>query len=173
VKKIDLAYLAGILDADGYFTIKRSTYSVRVKKDSHNPIFSERIGIKQVAFQAIKILHENFGGYYRVEKPSAKNGKPLHCFQVTNLKAIKLAKAVYPYLKIKKEQCKLLFDLREISKSPRIHNGTYRILKHHCGKDIKVRNLAIDPVVLAKKELLFRRIKELNDNRHYFEQFRK
>jgi len=61
--KLELAYLAGIMDADGYFTIKKSTYGMRVIKNCKNPCYFERTGIKQVQREAIDLIHNNFGGY--------------------------------------------------------------------------------------------------------------
>ena len=69
-----LAYLAGVMDSDGYFTIKRSTYNIRKLKDSKNPTYSERIGLKQVHPFAVHTIHRLFGGYYHIQKPSTKNG---------------------------------------------------------------------------------------------------
>ena len=113
MKKIDIAYLAGVMDSDGYFTIKKSTYNIRRFKDSKNPQYSEKCGIKQVQPQAVKFIYENFGGYYRIEKPSSKNGKPLNSISLTNRKAHIFIKTIYPYLRIKKSQAQILLKLRQ------------------------------------------------------------
>ena len=134
MKQTDLAYLAGIFDADGTIGIKRSTYAIRVTGDSSQPTFSERIHIRQVDRQALELLSETFGGNIGVEKPSAPGGKPLFRWGQTDRKAAAALKAMLPYLRIKKRQaenCLHLRTLKEKSKKVRYarsrgHVGTAR-----------------------------------------------
>lgn len=148
--EITKAYLAGCLDCDGYFTIKRSTYAMRVRGDAHNPIYSEKVGLKQVTPQVVDLLSEHFAGYRRIEKPSAQNGKPLHAWSVTDKQAIKCIAAVLPYLKIKRQQAELLLQLRE----------SKEITKHY-----RMVGSNVSPEESAKRESLFNQIKQLNDSR--------
>jgi hypothetical protein len=164
MRKIELAYLAGVMDSDGYFTIHHNTRNIRIIKDSKNPTHSEKCGIKQTQPQAIKLIHKNFGGYYRIEKSTAEKGKPLHSLSLTNQKAYKFIKAIYPFLRIKKAQVKILFRLRKS-----LNEGRKRqIIVYH-----KNRWGVIKPFkmyVLSKKQIdfrnsLIREIKSLNDIR--------
>lgn len=118
-----LAYLAGVIDSDGYIGIKRSTYAMRVTKDSKQPIYSERICVKQVEPQAVELFHATFGGTLTKAKPNARRGRPLHSWQVTDKKAAAVCAALLPYLRIKAEQarnCLALRDAKEASKSERV-----------------------------------------------------
>lgn len=121
-----LAYCAGIIDADGTIGIKKNTYSMRIIGDSTQPSYSERICVKQVEAEAIDLLHKIFGGYRFTSKPSTKNGKLLHGWQVTDLKATKTLTMVLPHLRIKKAQainCLNLRVLKDISKEKRVAKG--------------------------------------------------
>ena len=146
------AYLAGILDADGYFTIKRSTYHMRVRGDSSVPVFSEKVGMKQVVPIAIDLLHEYFGGYKRIEKPSAKNGKPLHAWSVTDKKACNLVRTLLPYLRIKRKQAELLIELRKSKEVKRIQDGTFD-MTNRWGTVVTMPRRIVDPREIKKKSL--------------------
>lgn len=118
-----LAYCAGIVDADGTIGIKRSTYSMRVVGDSAQASYSERVCVKQVEPHAVDLLLETFGGYRFTAKPTAKRGKTLQGWQVTDMKAAAFLRAVLPYLRIKRNQadnCLLLRAVKDASKKQRV-----------------------------------------------------
>ena len=159
-----LSYLAGCLDCDGWFTIKRSTYAMRVTKDAGQPVYSERIGLKQVTPEVVDLLHEYFGGYRRIEKPSAKNGKPLYAWSVSDRNAIICAEAVLPYLKVKAKQAHLLVELRVIKGQARVQSGTYEMV-NRWGSSVTMPRRIVSADAIAAKEKLFNEIKSLNDSR--------
>ena len=63
--KLIHAYLAGIMDGEAYIGIKKSHRS----HGCINAIYHERIQIRMVDEQAIKLFRETFGGSYYKEKP--------------------------------------------------------------------------------------------------------
>jgi hypothetical protein len=109
-----LAYLAGVIDSDGSISVRRSTYSQRVRKDSGAPTYSERVTVKQVTPEAVDLLHETFGGYRFTSSPSAKRGRPLHGWEVTNRKASTALTALLPSLRIKRGQAENCLALRKL-----------------------------------------------------------
>jgi hypothetical protein len=119
-KKETLIYLAGCLDCDGYISIKKSTYAMRVRKDATNPVYSEKIGFVQVKPEIPNLFKELFGGMVRACKSRHENRKDIYRWQCTDNQAAEAVKALYPYLRIKKQQATSLLELRE-SKNP-----TYR-----------------------------------------------
>lgn len=122
-----LAYLAGIIDADGTIGIKRSTYAKRVRKDATQAIYSERICLKQVRHEAVDLLFETFGGSRYTEKSYSKNGKPLHVWQVSDLKAANCARRIRPYLRLKYLQADVCLELRALKeKSKKVRNARGR-----------------------------------------------
>lgn len=110
---IILSYLAGAMDSDGHFTIGKSSYSMRVRKDATNFIYSEKIGLKQVTPEIPKLLHETFGGHIRVEKPQTVNSKSLVAWFAANKIAAQACNMLLPYLKVKTRQVEKLIELRE------------------------------------------------------------
>src|SRR3990167_6039839 len=142
------------MDADGFFTVKRNTYGVRVLKDCGNPTYCERVGIKQVQKEAIELIYKHFGGCFRIEKPSAKNGKPLFCVQLVNQKAHRFVKAVLPYLRIKKAQAMILLELRESLNSPRKGRRSIVRLNRWGGKSEFLQSFVDDETIQFRESLL-------------------
>lgn len=154
MNKIDLAYLAGVIDSDGTIGIKRNTYSMRVVGDSTQPTYSERICVKQVEPHAINLLRETFGGTLYYGKPGAKKGRRLYVWQVTDKKAFAALTAMLPFLRIKRKQAQACIDLRKIkeaSKSLRVAKG-----RGHAGSAYR------SPEMSAQMEALKILISELN-----------
>lgn len=125
-----LAYLAGAIDSDGSIGIKRSTYHRRVRGDASNPTYSERVMLKQVTPQIPTLLKECFGGTYRLENASTRDGKPLYSFQVTDKQAAEACRLLLPYLRVKHRQAEIVLELRE-SKDSRYQRVSYWFVKEH------------------------------------------
>lgn len=124
IEPIVLAYLAGAMDSDGYFTIKRSTYHMRVRGDAKNPVFSEKIGLHQVTPEVPHLLKECFGGVCSLSKPANENSKALWRFTATDKNAAIACEMLLPYLRIKRKQAETLLELRE-SKTPKYEQLAY------------------------------------------------
>lgn len=125
MEKTTLAYLAGAMDSDGHFSIKRNTYSMRVVNDSNQPSYSERVGLKQVTPQVPELLKGAFGGYLSFQKASTKNGKPLIGWSGSDRVAAECARSLLPYLRIKRNQVELLLELRATKEDPELRKMAY------------------------------------------------
>jgi hypothetical protein len=55
MRKTDLAYIAGVLDADGTIGIKRATYAARVIKDCKQASYTEQM---EALYQKAKQLNK-------------------------------------------------------------------------------------------------------------------
>jgi hypothetical protein len=119
-----LAYLAGAMDSDGSFGIRRKTYSMRTRGDL-SPGYSERVGLKQVTPEVPQLLKETFGGGVGVSKPGTKNSRPLWHWGATDRIAADAAKALLPFLRIKKRQVELLLELRSTKDDSRYQRLAY------------------------------------------------
>lgn len=112
------AYLAGSLDADGCFGIKKSTHHIRKKKDAFNATYYERVALKQVTPQVPKLLHDTFGGSLRQEKSGGPNRKTLWAWSATGHVANNVVRCVLPHLRIKSPQAECLLELRKTFDAP-------------------------------------------------------
>ena len=121
-----LAYLAGAIDSDGTIGIKRSTYAMRVTKDSAQPTYSERLALRQVTPAIPKLLRATFGGSLYITKPSTLHGRPLLSWNITDQKAAACLRALLPYLRVKRAQAENALHLRGVkdtSKRARVARG--------------------------------------------------
>lgn len=165
LSELEKAYLAGVMDSDGWFTIKRDTYAMRVRGDAGCPIFQERLGIKQVTPQAIDMLYKEFGGYRRIEKPSTRRGKPLYAWSVVCQKAVDVVYDLLPYLRIKRPQAETLLALHKFKMQPR---QGHRISTHldRWGNMTDFRQAVLSQEQILEREALYEQIKSLNDTRN-------
>ena len=128
--KLVLSYLAGAMDSDGFFSIKKSTYGKRVKKDCYNATYHATMGLKQVHPDVPNLLKSTFGGHVRICKPQTQNSKELWSYAATNKKAGDACRLLLPYLLIKKEQAKAILELRE-SKDTKYSQHSYWFKKEN------------------------------------------
>lgn len=162
-KKEKLAYLAGLVDGEGYIGIKRSkpykpNNEISVK-------YHARIQVRMVDEIGIKLLKETLGGWYYKEKPSCNNGRPLYCFQASDKSAASILEKLLPYLIIKKRQAKTVLELTEMKKQTYKHRTKivgYRQMKHWTGKIIQMPNLAYSDEFVSQMESLWQQCINLN-----------
>lgn len=113
----ELAYCAGVVDSDGCISVKRSTYSMRVLKEAKQPLYSERICVKQI--EAVTLLKDLFGGNLRLEQPRGPNNRMMYCWNITDLRAANALAALRPYIRIKGKQADNCLRLREMKTESR------------------------------------------------------
>ena len=137
---------------------------MRARNDAYQPVFSEKIGLKQTSPEIVNMLTQYFGGYKCIEKPSTKRGKPLHAWSVSDRKAITVIKTLGNYLTIKHKQAMILLELRGLKELPRIQQGTF-IMLNRWNKPVIMPRRIVALNVIQAKEQLFNQIKTLNDSR--------
>lgn len=105
-----LAYLAGCLDSDGFFTIRRDTRSMKAK--SRTPTHVAMVGLRQVTPQVPSLLQQTFGGHISITRSTASNGRDLIGWVVTARAAMTVCELLLPHLRIKPRQAQILIDLQ-------------------------------------------------------------
>lgn len=107
-KELKIAYLAGVLDSDGWFTIHKNTLS------SANPIYSPKVGINQCEGAAIKLAQELYGGKISVidyTQQDRFSPKPMfHWSSIADTIEVMLTELI-PHLRIKVKQAEVLLRL--------------------------------------------------------------
>lgn len=141
-----IAYLAGLIDGEGYVGIKRT-----MRRDATSPIYHERIQVRMVHEGAIALLAATLGGNYYREKSHANNGRPLFCYQASDAKAAAILERVLPYLIVKRESAENVLRLRASKNDPRarLRGG-------------RTQRRLMDAEVLAERESIYLRAKDLN-----------
>lgn len=155
-----LAYLAGLADGEAYIGIKK-TKPYKHLWGRVNPGYHERIQIRMVDEPAIRLLAETLGGWYYKEKPSVAKGRPLFCYQVSDLAAAKICVLLLPFLRVKRVQAETVLRLRQ-SKDTAKRIKTSVTCKSRWGTPMTgMRSLHSDETV-ALRESLWLRCRELN-----------
>lgn len=143
--QLTLAYLAGIVDGEGYIGIKRG-----MRKDCVSPIFHERIQVRMINEEAIRLLTETLGGNYYRESMAQRRGRQLFCWQASDAHAAGVLLALLPYLRIKKGNAVAALALRDSKADPRARRR---------GSPAK---RVMEPAVIAHRQELYERCKALN-----------
>lgn len=161
MKKIDLAYIAGIVDGEGYVGIKKA----KLRKDCKNPGYHARLQIRMVDEEAIQFIASTLGGWYYPEKPHAKNGKPLFCYQASDKKAGDILKVLLPYLRVKKGPALNVLELRNLQSQGSQHRTKITGTKNFPNKYGTAREvpcLSFSDEYISRCESLYLLAKELN-----------
>lgn len=122
-KKILYAYLAGIVDGEGYVGIKKSTWGMKNRPDVKSPTYHERVQIKMNNPVVLEMFKKEFGGsFYKDSKIYQRKGsyhtnKIMYCYQATDKIASIILKSLLPFLHIKKEQAICCLKLRKSKES--------------------------------------------------------
>lgn len=149
--QLELAYLAGAMDADGFISMTKRTLRGCTT-------YSEFIGLAQVTDTVPMLLRSLFGGYIQLRKRAdtrAANWRPIYYWAATTRNAANAIKALRPYLKVKTEQADLVLALRRSKELPAKRRRAVRV---------GVRAVALNPEVVAEREAFYAKIKRLNHN---------
>lgn len=139
-----LAYLAGIVDGEGYIGVKR----VAPARDRVTPSFHARIAVKMADREAVDLLLATFGGTLRDEPATAPGGRPMVGWQVFDVGAERVLRALLPYLRVKRASALVALELRDLQATSRQHrtkvigsrrfpnqHGTVRVIPTLCLSD--------------------------------------
>jgi hypothetical protein len=152
-KMAQVAYLAGIVDGEGSFTIRKKTYS------NGRTLYTPRITIGMNDARPLDLAYGMFGGAIRARRTTGTNVPCIFHWEISCTKAKKAAKILLPYLRVKPDQARLLIDMQtriEIGKK----NRTWSIKS---GKN------SIDPLPdheLQVRKEMWLKMKELNSPRN-------
>jgi len=160
MKKVDIAYIAGIVDGEGYIGIKKTkAYKCQ---DRQTNGYHARIQIRMVDEPAIKFIAENLGGWYYAEKPHSENGRPLFCYQSSDKSAETILKILLPYLKVKKESAKTVLNLRKLQSKGKNYRTKITGYRTAFGRKDKIPSFSFSDDYVQMCESHYLRCKELN-----------
>jgi len=163
MQKTTLAYLAGIVDGEGYVGIKRSqAYRCQGRQ---TPGYHARIQVRMVDEPAVAMLHKAFAGSLYREKPHCNNGRPLYCWCVSDAQAEKTCRALFPFLRVKRPQAKLIFRLRRAQANGKRHRTKvvgFHIMPHWTGCPVKIPNLRFSDAYVARLDAMWSDMRKLN-----------
>ena len=126
MKKTELAYLAGIIDGDGFISIRPVNNTRKI---------AIHIGVVSTDLPLLEWIVERFGGYvYHRPAPKKKpHWKTKYEWRLQHQHIVPVLKSIMPYLIIKKEHARLAIKFRE----------TYRCIYRPLPDSIYQKRLAI------------------------------
>lgn len=143
--RADLAYIAGLIDAEGCFRIKKW----QPKREGRNESFVISLEIGNTKFPIFPWLIERFGGSVIYRKPTTQRNNPMIIWSLSSDALYQFAKNIFPFLRVKKERCEKLIHFHQTN----IPNGGDR-------NSSEFRNHICDLLVTRKK--LFDEFQVLN-----------
>ena len=163
VTDIELSYIAGIIDGEGYIGIKKSkAYKCQGRK---TPGYHARIQVRMVNEAAIRFVAESLGGWYYPEKKAAKNRRILFCFQASDQSAADILRKIIPFLRVKRASAETVLECRALQAEGGKHRTRitgYRNFPNSHGTPRRVANKAFSTEYVAMCEAFYRRCKALN-----------
>ena len=108
VKPEDCAYVAGVIDSDGYIGLVRRRENRRKQyTEQYVPI----VKVTQAKPQAVEFIKNHFGGNNGIINPQSDKRKPLYRWEFSSIEKTKnFLEIIEPYLKIKKKQAQLVIE---------------------------------------------------------------
>ena len=114
-RELKVAYLAGVLDSDGWFTIHRNSNLPPSGESRVNPCYSPRVGVNQCERQAVELAQELYGGKILVidysKTANRFSQKPMWNWCCNSDTREAMLEELIPHLRIKVKQAKVLLRL--------------------------------------------------------------
>lgn len=120
MEETEKAYLAGLIDGEGYIGILKSMrgnkkHFTSAKDYLYCPIFKVAMTYKPV----IEYLHQRYGGTFNSRKRSVNpNWKDAYDWVIKNAKVMLILNEIYPYMKVKRREVEILREFYKTVSGP-------------------------------------------------------
>lgn len=111
------AYLAGLVDGEGYIGILRAKKgNKKVWMSQFEFTFTPVIKVAMIEKELITWLYKTFGGTFETRK-ARKGARESYCWMCRKAQVRTFLEIIYPYLRVKKDQAEIIFSF------PKNHTG--------------------------------------------------
>lgn len=150
---INLQYLAGFIDGEGWIGIYKSKANGKQQKTDR---FTLEVGIGQTlkGLDLFKVLEEQFEGRISFYQPKNGNAQPQCKFVITGDKARKLLIQIEPYLILKRTQAQIAIKFQEDKNLTNLLNNSFRGKLMPVEIRDKREKVYLDMKILNKKGVL-------------------
>ena len=141
----NLAYLAGLIDAEGCLRIT----SHDVNRTGRSRSYVATLEIGNTRLPIFQWLLERFGGTITYRAPTNRNHNPMIIWSLRSRKLYNLLFKIQKYLRVKKERCEKLLELEKTTLKI---GGNRKTGQYRCHVE----------QILSKRESIFQELKLLN-----------
>lgn len=145
--RADLAYIAGLIDAEGCFRIKHW----QPKRQGRNESWVISLEIGNTKFPIFPWLIERFGGSTIYRKPTTQRHNAMIIWSLSSDALYQFSKNVFPFLRVKKERCEKLIHFHQTNVPNGGDRNSDEFRQHICDLLITRRKLFDEFQVLNKK----------------------
>jgi hypothetical protein len=118
MSKLQAAYLAGIIDGEGYIGILKSKKgNKKYWSSSRDYIYIPVLKVCMTDKDLIFWLKNSYGGCVEIRKQH-NNSKESYCWTCRKKIVIDILQKIYPYLRVKRKQAEVIFKYKNLN------NGT-------------------------------------------------
>ncbi len=143
-----LAYMAGVVDSDGWIGINRSGTNPQRRA---YPRYQPQVCVVNTALHLLRLFEIEFGGSILTRRKVKANHKTTYYWKLGDRKAAEFCAVIVPYLRVKRAQAELLVE--------------WMATKH--GPEVLGRGAKLSEAEVARREAMYQRYKALNDDRRY------
>ena len=108
--EVELAYMAGIADGEGSFTVGKREVVQQSNKTARTPSFSARFSLEMTDEKTVREFAHVFDGRV-TSRRRALSRRMSYTFHASDAKAREVAYTLLPYLRLKREQAQLIVDM--------------------------------------------------------------
>lgn len=109
MKRIELAYLAGMFDGEGSIIIHKH----KAKKSSHHDAYVVEACLGNTNEWIVRQFQFSFGGNVYLRKKQTEQTQAIWAWQISANKAIPFLTTIIPFLKLKKTQAEIGLKFQE------------------------------------------------------------
>jgi hypothetical protein len=111
LSNVEKAYLAGLIDGEGYIGILRNKRGNKKSFHSTWPIvFTPVIKVAMIDRPVIEWLYATLGGSFETRKPTMLNQRESYGWTCRKASVATILKLIYPYLRVKKPHADIIFE---------------------------------------------------------------
>ncbi len=151
----DAAYIAGVIDSDGYIGVSKT------KSTNGNICYYSRLSIAMKQPEAVEFVSKIYNKKFNLRKVHTTLANKKYTwmntvFEANSIKVKEILIDTFPYLKVKKQQAKLILELIEhinqFRQKPKSVNGQF------------VGTAPIPIKSRIRREQIYKEVKKLNSN---------
>src|SRR3990167_8433239 len=125
MSKLQAAYLAGLIDGEGYIGILRTQKNDKAHCTYlHEHAYCPVLKIAMTDRSIIEWLYSSFGGTFEIRR-ARENARESYGWTCRKALVGKFLRYLYPYLRVKRKQAEIIFRYPQISPGTKISEDVY------------------------------------------------